>query len=810
MSTINSHTTSQITVFILIGAIAIVSVIFIILSSSAQQQNIIDKITQETKSETLQGNQILQTQEYCLELAGKKAIILASLRGGLIYPNSEFIELTQPLDISSTISSQYARNLNLDYSNLQKYMHSGLSSQNYLSKITTQNVSQELSHYVLREFVRCQFENITTPSNSQLGYTVLKKDSHFKINSTHHYTFSHINISQNTSLNILLQSGESISIPHQNITLPLNPSLLQNSPSFKSSKKFNLDEEHIIVLENSTTLDIDFQKNAITFFFTTHNTYQNQNSQLDISKVTITIDTPFYSLFKNSQKIMNKKMFNRSLNFSDTNLYEEANLDVELKIKEYDLTRTNEKISSIIQFSDLRSPTFFPHFFVLYSNTAPLLSKDEFIITLNGQINLAENSNYLKGKISHNEYEDSFLHSYNFNSFQDSNVKLSSSGILDILTTTGSFSRTFYIHDTELLTPFTLKFNLDSALNEDNSQVDSCFTITYSLSDINSNYNSKYDDINTYISETIRKVQLYSTPTPSNYDWQGFISSGKQSSVDVTITANDNCFTNKDTFDIDLPYTFPLEHSQSTEFSIQAFDLEGSKKGTAFEFTLSGVDCLGPQKVSTSQGAGSCCNMDEINTLILDREFDTLEEGNFILSNNELGYKDEQNYLCVENPRANSLDDWSSSTHLSTKKVPTSIEIMCQGNSPILEENKITTTGDTFLDTYTLKGTPTNVDVYYTLEELTSNTVYPHCQECRIPSLDESGFILNNGDQKISVTVNSLQKPSQDFFIQEIIRNENTINDNNELICQEVTYDEMCLNGQKAKVEKLRTEILCE
>lgn len=366
---------------------------------------------------------------------------------------------------------------------------------------------------------------------------------------------------------------------------------------------------------------------------------------------------------------------------------------------------------------------------------------------------------------------------------------------LTTLATSGVFSREFYVTDGELHTPFSVDFDLGGIIeNTDNSYVNSCFNVVYSLGSLD----SKYDEFNSN-SGTNKKVRLLSKVDGSgNFEWFGMVSA-KDSTVTVTVDKNPDCFTGTETFSETLPLNFNLNKNTKRDFSITV-----SGVADPYEFTIAGTDCLGPFKVGRDGGYGSCCDVDRINSLESSKSFNFLETENFIMPSSTLAFELNQSYLCVQTPRASALSDWDIfSSSLITKQLPTNIEIYCSGTSALLQEGNIQTFGDTSL------GTHINVNNSLPVElkiDSTSVGTYPNCKECSQDLVNGFQFRDSSGNL---VTLNPTirtQNAIDGLFLESYTQSGVFVRDdvdsmgNPISICEDRYFDRRCYSGSSTSI----------
>ena len=804
-----SHKNAQISVFVLIAIIVITLLIFLIVTSGDEVSDSIKDSVQDSTRSSLNALNIHEAGARCLELSTQKALLVASLRGGAIYPNESFIQPTFSLDLSSVVSQEYVTNPGLDYSSLQKYMFPGLTNKNYLSRLQREDIEYDLEHFILRDYIECHESSLPRDalSSVSLGYTRLNQTNRRLLSDgTYGYSVEFLPLNEGNRFMILREDGS------RDFSRNISEQDIRNS-EIRLDIAYNLSEKIFLINTQTNVVETELEPQQFTISIGTTNFFNSSNSDLDTTQVSYSIQTPMYSLIQDMNLLLTAKMLDRGIDFNNQTRLNEFSFQNNLRITSHYLKNESEEVVQLIEFEsvDTGSIQVFPYLFSIYSNTNPTIDETFFTIQSSNPINLGTNSLFFNGKIFHDELEDNFLHTPKFEEFSDSVLTLSSNGDVTFHVTTGLYARTLYVTDSELSTPFELVIDLGGDLNEDNKEVASCFEVTYDLG----LRDPGYDQINTEISSTSREVSLYNKANlvTERLDWAGLVSAGSSGNVQVRIDKKAICFDSSENVRLYipaegvsnqvLPYTFTLDKTQQKDVEIRVFDSSGdeltSPNGLGenrFTFTVAGTDCLGPLQVSTVNGVGSCCDMDRLNSFINNDNLASLMSSEFILPFGTLGYENPSSFLCVNTPRATRLSDWSNISFLKTQQIETNARVTCQGTSPILKENSIQTTGSIFLDTYTISGTSNTVDVYYTPSSVFFNT----CRECEIDN-SSSSIILERGSSVISLGASVQQHAIDGTFLSTFTQDEiNPLG-----ICSRVTYDKICQDGNALNIETSRT-----
>ncbi|MCH8519383.1 MAG: hypothetical protein LAT82_01370 [Nanoarchaeota archaeon] len=776
---------SQLTIFVIIGIIVIVTVLFISITSSSQSK--VDIESQTTQSLTQEFNiyNLYEASESCLLLATRKAILLASVRGGLIYPHERSIEFQTSLN-SLEFTQIYLTNLELDLNSIQRFMQPGLTTELYLASLTTQDVKKDLSHYITRDFVRCQLNSFNSTEFSDLSYSILNTQSRIQIGDNYSYELKQMK-DINSSKILLYKNDGSI----------IEGKLDNDNNKVVTDTFFDSNEIVVAVLDEAFKIVVEAENFRVVSRIETIDSFSSSSTAVDRGEIKVQIQTPLFSLINDLKIIFQTKVMDRSFSFTNQTQLEQLSLEQPIinnfEIRVSNLVSNENEIFQEIVLTSLENRNFdFDSIVSLYRNTAPIIiNNTPFVVLDSTNPNFLLNEDYIEG-IEHNEFEDNFLlRGREFEFFEDDIIRLLPNGTFELKTSTGFYTYTFYATDGELFTPFEVTFNLAGATNENNRDVNNCFDIYYNLGTLDLGY----DTLNTIIDNQTRKINLLSRNNDGILNWVGIVAAGQSNNVQVSVVPKSSCFTSPP-----ATQTFTLGNGQFRDVSITADDID-----VPFEFRIGATDCLGPTPLMSGDGfTGSCCNMDRIFDLIVGGFYDQLRTEDFIYESGTVALIDEEDmYMCVENPQASLNSHWGDLNFLKTQNLTTKLRVVCQGNSPILEENLLITTGSNNLGTFTPLDYPSNTAE---INFETTGDFYNVCQECRILPENESYVLEDIFGSKISIGFEAQTQNSDDGIY---LNEDRTIDRVVEDVCYEDFQQRQCQNGIPSWVTISSSEVDC-
>lgn len=792
-----SNNKSQITLFIIFAVIILVGFIFLLLSSSSQQ--IIEVEMQFTDSNRQEFNiyNLYEASESCLLLATRKAVLLISSRGGFIYPHEHSVEFDVRLN-SFEFSDLYLTNLNLNPNLLQQYVYPGLSQDYYLMYINSSTIRSELEHYITRDFVRCQVQAFDSVQFSNLSYSVLDTSTitpelHSNSEPTGYYIYPIGDFKANTGeiINLYTSNGSIIESIYN-----------LSSMTVKAPIRFNENEIVVGVLDETFSISVILENYRIVSTINTVDSFSGSSTFVDRGNIEASVNTPLFSLINDLRTILIAKSYNRSIDFRNQShinrIHEEGGKISNFKIRVRDLEKNQEEVFQEIILTSLESRNFeFDSFVTLYRNTAPIIgnNRTNFEVVNSINPNFLHNELYLNNSIIHNEIHDTFtLIGREFEPYEDDTIKLYPNGTFELVVTSGpSFTYEFFLTDGELFTPFEVTFNLGGELNENNRDVGNCFEVTYHLGSLD----QRYDQINRFIDNKTRGVNLQSVQVGSTYQWYGLVTAGQSGSVNVKVDPNPDCF------DGDLPII--PDTLLSTGHTPQSISIE-NPVGEDFKLTIGAVDCLGPLPIgfdiSNPDIKGSCCDIQKLQEQLQIMDFGDLVSTQFILPDETVAIKDDEElFVCVEGPRASQLSDWNNANFLKTQNLTTTLTVTCRGTSPILEENFIQTSGDIGIGEYTPLDYPSNtVDV-----KANHNNYLDVCRECRMLS-NEDAYVLESSSGRLSIGFDLESddpfNPPTKFAQEDLFLETSSFTDRILIsgICYQRSYEYRCQLGQRVRV----------
>ena len=675
----NNLKNSQVSIFIVIGIILFLGVLFLILSSSSQEQQQRDLAEQISTAQEFNIFNLQESAMSCLRLSTRKALLLVSARGGLIYPREESIEfLTAPNSLELT--PIFAQNLGLEVASIDQFIFPGLTENLHISTaaVDRSEIIKDIKHYIVRDFVNCHSVFLEGIDYTNITYSIVDTSSRRSLDSGEFaYRVDNLKIEEGGNISLFLENGSIV-----------NGTYISPSSEVLTSVSLAPGDNVVAVVEEFFQIRVDVSRSMVTSRIIAPDSFQAGNTQFDQNQIQATIQTPLFSLINNMRTLLTAKFFNRSIEFNNSNHLSDINFNMDLSLSINTIQREEGIIFQILKLGYAGEGTFeFDEFVSLYRNTAPIISQDSIEVRNDINANLLLNDMYFGGdrnNISDNEREFRVVvYSERFKGFEDNEVKLFQNGTFELKVNSGTFMREFYATDGELYTPFVVNFNLGEKTNVNNIDVGICIDVTYSLSSLASGY----DSINEFIDPTTRKVHLRNRiSNTGEFEWFGVVASGSTNVV-ANLTPNPDCFTGP------TPPSQTVSLSSSGPNNPRFITIPNPSGDRDFTLTLGATDCLGPSRVTDNTGFGSCCNFPQIQNLLSVNDFSTLYSTNFILPSGTIGFLSDTSRVCIGSEEPSQRNHWNNLSFLRTQFMSSQIKITCLGQSPILEENLIETQG---------------------------------------------------------------------------------------------------------------------
>lgn len=781
---------SQISVFVVIGVIVIMSVLFIVISSSVDERTQLNVLEEDSLIQEFNIYNLYEASQSCLQLATRKAVLLTSVRGGLIYPRENSIIFQTSLN-SLDLTTIYLTNLNLNPNTIQQFMNPGLTNQIYLSGLNREIIVDEISHYVTRDFIGCQLQSFNSTQFSDLSYSKLDLDSRRSVSEN---MFSY-------EIGRLKETNSSIVKIYRNDGTIVEGELVDNRSRVLTNAFFEDNEIVYAVLEEAFKIKIEAENFRVLSRIETIDSFQASTTSVDRGEIRAEVSTPLFSLIDDLKVIFQAKVEDRSFSFTNQSnlrdlIQSNPTFVNNFRIQVNNLTFNEEEVFQELIITSLEPRNFeFDSLVSLYRNTAPIIVNNSPILVMNSiEPNFLLNSNYLEG-IEHNEFEDNFLlQGREFEFFEDDVVKLYPNGTFELKTNFGFYSYTFYVTDGELFTPFEVNFNLGGEVNENNRDVNNCFDVVYNLGDLD----PRYDTLNNRVDNKTRNLNLLSRVNGGMYSWFGVVAAGQSDSVNIQVIPKSSCFTSSPPPEVQ---SFSLSNGDIRNVEINHPDIASS-----FELAIGATDCLGPTPQFSGEGfTGTCCDMSRIQSIILlGLNYDQLRTENFILPSGTVAIDDDEElFMCVENPIASLMEQWGDLSFLKTQIITTNLRVICQGTSPILEENLIETSGSNLLGTFFSVDYPSNnVDLRYS----SSGNFYPLCNECSLHDSQEAYFLEDSFSNRVSIGYELTSQPAQDGIYLNEDRTQSRIEGT---VCYDDFQQLQCLGGAPQWITISSTEVDC-
>ena len=794
----NNLKNSQISIFIVIGAILLLGVVFLIISSSSQEQQQRDVAEQVSTAQEFNVFNLQESSMSCLRLSTRKALLLVSARGGLIYPREESIEfLTAPNSLQ--LSSVFARNLGLEISNIDQFIFPGLTENLYISTaaLDRSEIISDIEHYIVRDFVNCHSDFLEGIDYTNITYSVVDTSNREERNGLFAFSVDDLKVEDGGNISLFLEDGSIV-----------NGTYNSSTSEVLTSISFTPGDNVVAVVEEFFQIRVDVSRSMVTSRIIAPDSFQAGNTQFDQNQIQVTIQTPLFSLIDNMRTLLTAKFFNRTIDFNNTEHLSDINFNTDLSLSINTIQREEDIIFQFLKLGYGGENNFeFDQFISLYRNTAPILSRDSIEVRNDLNPNLLSNNLYFGDghNISDNEREYRVVvYSERFEPFENDRVKLFQNGTFELKVDTGFFTETFYATDGELYTPFVVNFNLGEEVNINNIDVGTCIHVTYSLSSLASGY----DSINEFIDASTRRVHLKNRiSNTGELEWFGVVASGSTNVV-ATLTPNPDCFTGPS------PPSQTVSLSSSGPNNPRFITIPNPSGDRDFTLTLGATDCLGPSRVTENTGFGSCCNFPQIQNLLSVNDFSALYSTNFILPSETIGFLSDDFSVCVSHSPPSQRNHWNNLSFLRTQHLSSSIQVTCLGSSPILEENRIETLGENILpgNPFTLVNIgnspfgdnfDTNNNIiagnfmYNTTEDSDSANFINRCRMCQAGTSNSIFDVQRNDGTLISLGTPVTMNAPDGIVMGDAFNGSFTSSGNS---CQYFTLQPQCLDGSQQNV----------
>jgi hypothetical protein len=484
----------QIGIFVILAIIIILVLVFIISTSK------LDNIDNSNTNLKNSGGDLFPLKisiDTCLETQLKTAILIAGLRGGLIYSDGERY-------VSSNGVNKYDPNILTNFQLNPNYLSRNLIHSQYDAILprynNTVNISingeekRIYSHSIEEDFKRFILSNL----QNCLNFEELKND----YNITQNIFFGNL-IRFDTTAQTLeatpfdAEIGDKISFTLDNTiyagtvkeaTMGENVIIEFSGIPFTSQTKF--EDVLIINLNNSVELELIFENDNIAAKLIYPITLEQNNNKVYFKETRISVQNRMKRLMELGNYLLNEKIYNRSLDYSNqTDLQKVLNLnrfygdsdtsdlDFEISVANNELDYKLKTISIIDNRSKLFSNPFVMNFG--YENSAPklflkigpygnLTLLNAFTGYFTTQINKHSRINLREEfSLSDNQFLDNFGSYFIEQSITNTQYKfiLSSEGILDFEAyQNGLYSFDIQITDGETTSIY--QFTIDAGLGE--------------------------------------------------------------------------------------------------------------------------------------------------------------------------------------------------------------------------------------------------------------------------------------------------------------------------------------------------------
>lgn len=350
--------TAQITIFMILAVMIILLIVFLISGNNDSKKGEIVK-QNEISSTQNQHSTLMPVKDqinYCFKRQIKKALIIAGLKGGLIYDENLY-SIQNVATQFHLYNNSLMENLGLINSNFFStiLIYSQFNNSNYILVLNQSNlqkrIKKQFENYVFENFLNCFEKEVIEKNNLKI---INNKFSQNVLSSDFVNGGSYNMIKTNVNMDMAL--GDNIKlIINSNETFQGNVTLIENNKStivfplnsfYNYITKSSLQNVTIYNLNSTTKVDIDFAGDEVigNLFFPIIILNKNTNEKIKYSSTKISIDSRFKELSTSFiTNFLNKKASNRSLdmnNLSDLNtMIDFINDKTKTKFTNYSITK---------------------------------------------------------------------------------------------------------------------------------------------------------------------------------------------------------------------------------------------------------------------------------------------------------------------------------------------------------------------------------------------------------------------------------------------------------------------------------------
>jgi hypothetical protein len=508
---------AQISIFIVLFVMLIVSFVFLISNSSEDKKKELEQSKAEVTSPSF-NIELFKTQiNFCLKKATIRASLFASYKGGYLYDKSKksyeyfpgvYYEKFIPVSSLDLIDQNYADAMGLSnprmiYSEpIFKYSLADLPEQAFVypkehdyyanfsgtMKYLQHGFKEDFDTFIYKEFLKCIDLKEFIDAGYSLDFTNVTSSFLSKDNSTDFYFFDS-----------LAELGEEVYLVYNdkkyygtiNQTLPDNKVLVKFNEAIAEDNPDVLKEFTLLHPTKKIYVDTsftDFTIDSKLSFPLISNTVGEKKTSLITSSVSLPVR--FKLLISEMSNIINAKSLNRSLDLQDSNAISPVfSYPGDLIFLTNVIYEDDFKKQILFTIKDTKSKLSGNEvvFNGIYENTAPLLNLSECNkfneTTKECTLYLTENVPFSKD-LSKNilSVETIDFNSIRFNSFNVntglSHLSLTSEGSLNVmLKASGTYSRDIIVSDGELSTTYTFYFTTGFPKNDNNKDAIRCIDI---------------------------------------------------------------------------------------------------------------------------------------------------------------------------------------------------------------------------------------------------------------------------------------------------------------------------------------------
>jgi hypothetical protein len=310
---------AQISIFLIIGIIIIILLVFVFTGVNSQKRIDIE----DSKVSSLEFNKKIDTLkreiDYCLERELNRALLVSGLKGGYIYDIEGEYYFSSVIP-DGTYSNDFLSNLNFNRNSLlssllvhSEYIVKSPRSNLEKSKFSDKSIEEDFELFIISEFSDC----LNIEDFKSLGYELFYDDFEGLYLSSigNRFRVSDMNAKLDDIVMLNLLSKR-----YYGRVIDNSSDLIVEFENLDSSKIFiPFDELNFINLNSSALIDVNFEEEEISVFFSYPITIRSGELESKYSQTVVSIPSRFKKILELSRDFLDNK-YNFKRNEDDFSL----------------------------------------------------------------------------------------------------------------------------------------------------------------------------------------------------------------------------------------------------------------------------------------------------------------------------------------------------------------------------------------------------------------------------------------------------------------------------------------------------------